>query len=688
MPPDQTILFTAVPRAVTVGDGRSSLPVSLFVTPRLHGANRLGSFPDWVGWTQRILDNGLTVRLSTSAGSTAVAVDTGSLEPRLWTALFDADTLVRSHVFDDYSGRPILSYSMRDALGVLKSMYKQAAIGLALPDSGRYRERSVNRSRLASLVDGLQVRWDAEQGEVWRAQQRDESLGRRPVGRDPALLDAEGLPLAAPDNASVVQPFAVFHHMPTPPYETPLGEDWEGKLDFHLALASLNAYPALQRALGLVFDLDLPAEVVALTPGGDYELLSVDAVEPGAPWEIPTTVPRLQTAYLRVAEGGRESFLAAPRRLAEVDASIQVIGLLDLDPACFGLAQVDVDGGMHKAIILAETTTPDPEVPRNMGFDQRPAPAIHPEVFDPAATVASLRSAGITLYADGRAQMLLDTIARSKKLNDIVEGGAGAPFFAEDLVRGYRLDVWDSHTGTWHSLHLRNEDYAVGAESFRPGTGEGFVQLGATQQAPGAEPRADDLYLHEAVARWAGWSLSAPMPGKHLSRYADAARAVPPDAPDPDYAVNEPLTPFKVSPTFTIVPGSLPLLRFGTRYRLRVRAVDLAGNSLALDDPSADTLSAALALPRDPGGAPYLRFEPVPAPLVVVRDQAAITGPGSDVHRLVVRTFNDAPEKDGAAADTTAADRHLLPPRTSVELGERLGMFDDAAGKLKSDAAT
>ena len=56
--------------------------------------------------------------------------------------------------------------------------------------------------------------------------------------------------------------------------------------------------------------------------------------------------------------------------------------------------------------------------------------------------------------------------------------------------------------------------------------------------------------------------------------------------------------------------------------------------------------------------------------------------------RIVLRTFNADISQDAAAADTTAADRHVVPARTSVEMGERLGMFDDAAGKLKSDAAT
>jgi len=130
------------------------------------------------------------------------------------------------------------------------------------------------------------------------------------------------------------------------------------------------------------------------------------------------------------------------------------------------------------------------------------------------------------------------------------------------------------------------------------------------------------------------------------------------------------------------VPGSLPRLRFGERYRLRARAVDLAGNSLKWDSPLAKGLAISLGLPHDPEGFPYLRYEPVPSPQIVLRDVRGVTDPGSAVDRLVIRTYNDDPSKDSAAADLTANDRHIAPPRITIDLGERLGMFDDENGKL------
>jgi hypothetical protein len=88
---------------------------------------------------------------------------------------------------------------------------------------------------------------------------------------------------------------------------------------------------------------------------------------------------------------------------------------------------------------------------------------------------------------------------------------------------------------------------------------------------------------------------------------------------------------------YEVLPGSLPRLCFGVRYRIRARAVDLAGNSLAHDHEVADLLSSVFGLPRDAEGFTYLRFEPVGAPVVIIRDERAVKDPGSAVDRLVIR---------------------------------------------------
>ncbi|GAB4429679.1 MAG: hypothetical protein Kow0031_10270 [Anaerolineae bacterium] len=693
MATEQTILFTVIPRGLSVNS--DPMPVSVVVSPRLVGEDKLGAFPDWLGWTRRLQERGLTLVLRCAGQSFKTSIDTEILRPDLWEQLFREDTLVRSHQFNDYSQYGIISYSVREALSALKSVYQEAGLHLALPENparGQTRDDGGNRNRLANLVDGLDVHWNGDRAKKWREVVRQMNRSPRYAVAQQALsgpLDSEGLFVSRPDPTAlrkIAVPFSVFHHMPTPKRDE-IALDTDTVLDFHQALSSLNSYPELLRALGLVFDLELPRSFVKETPLGQFGRLAVRKTD--FPWRTPTQTPKLETAYAHFAIGPQRLFFTTPRVLGDPSAPATVIGLLNLDPERFGLAQVDVDGGMHKAIILAETlANPDPG--RNLDPNARPEPAPHPEVFDPDATLPSLRSGGLSLFADRRGLHLLDTLKQSKAFNDAVESGGAQPrpFFAEDLSRGYRLDIWDSRTNGWHSLHLRNGVYQIGEELFETEQEEGFVQLAAMQPAKGANPADKDLYLHEAIARWAGWSLSVPMPGKHLSRHADPDKAVPPDGNDPDYLEDQPDTPFKLTANYQLIPGTLPRLRFGARYRVRARAVDLAGNSMALGNAATDMLSSVFALPRDPEGFAYLRYEPVGAPLLILRDTQAVTTPGSAVDRLVIRTFNAGISQDSAAADTTAADRHIVPPRTSVEMGERLGMFDDGAGKLKSDPAT
>lgn len=698
----QTVLFTIIPNGISTHSKK--MPVSVIVSPRLYGEDHLGAFPDWLNWTKTLKKNGLQFELECDGKKRKAAVDREILRPDLWEQLFNKETLVRSHQFDDYTDHNIISYSVRDTLSALKTIYQKAGIDLALPDDAtddtQKRESNNNRDRLADLLNGLEVNWNKNEAQRWREAVRNSNKPLR--GNLSALngslqafdgpMDNEGLYITQPDPAAFKKtaiPFSVFHHMPTPdPNEHELSIDTENLLDFHQVLSSLNVYPELQRALGLVFDLELPHSFVKATSPGAFGTFSVKNVDIN--WKTSTKSPTLETAYVRLKDVNKSLFFTAPRVLSDPSSPVSVLGLLAMDPKKFGLAQVDVDGGMHKSIILAETINNPGDRNLDAGATREPAP--HPDIFDPDATLPSLRSGGFSLFADRRGILLFDTMMQSKAFNDAVEGGGSQPrpFFAEDLVRGYRLDVWDSHTDEWHSLHRRNGKYLIGEDEipFETKEEEGFMQSAAMQPAEGADNDADDLYLHEALARWAGWSLSVEQPAKHISKHADPEKAIPPDGDDPDYLEDQPDTPFKMKADYNVVQGSLPRLKFGTRYRIRARAVDLAGNSVAIDDPLADSLATIYALPRDPGGHAYLRYEPVIAPQIVLRDKEAVTGPGSAIDRIVIRSFNDEIDKDSDAADTTAGDRHIVPPRTSAEMGIQMGMFDDDSGTLKSNAAT
>ena len=115
----------------------------------------------------------------------------------------------------------MLSYPVRETLSVLKSIYQEAGVRLALPDRPGDEQERGNRRTLRELIEGLDVHWSPDAGERWRDTLRRAQLRGRLSGALPAdaELDSEGLVTAHPNaqtNRAVALPFSVFHHMPTP----------------------------------------------------------------------------------------------------------------------------------------------------------------------------------------------------------------------------------------------------------------------------------------------------------------------------------------------------------------------------------------------------------------------------------------------------------------------------------------
>ena len=83
----------------------------------------------------------------------------------------------------------------------------------------------------------------------------------------------------------------------------------------------------------------------------------------------------------------------------------------------------------------------------------------------------ALRNAGLMLIHHQRADILKSSIARQGQFNAVAEkiqqGGANPPppveLFAEDLLRGYRIDIWDDLSRQWHSLCQRTASYDIGS---------------------------------------------------------------------------------------------------------------------------------------------------------------------------------------------------------------------------------
>lgn len=694
---DQSLTLVVLPRGV---QPTGQLGLSVYVTPRLTGAPTLGDFPDLLAWTKRIVDHGLTFTLSCGGKTADVGATRSVLRPDLWAELFKPDTFVEDPTPPDFHNRLFVSYPARDALRFVKWAYQSLGTGAHGAEGERglqfvlgglaFRDSDDNSSTLDQTL---------AQGRVgeWRRQNfTDGQLGtpNDPTtrGSDPAAAAISGPPDGVPpttgslglDRRATMTRVQLFHRMPPAPNRPALPStpaDFRHTLDFHRALTALASYPSILRVLGLVFDIEIPDTLCPPSPAADaYGQVAVGAITPGAAWGLTPTLVLPATSYTRAAG----SFCAAPATPPQFVASGHydpgdvVDGMLVLPGDLYHLQQVDLDGALLKALALADNLANAKD--RATVGEELPA----------------LRTAGISLFADGRGNQLKGAVETNFELDSArsTTGAVGRPLNARDVNRGLRLDVWSSRSGRWHSLHRRDAVYRFGATGslvLAHQDEEGFIQpaiaqpaddptrpIDAVSQQENIPQPGTDLYVHERVARWDGWSLSAKRPALPLNRSPDPAKAL-----DTDPTVEAPMTPFAMTSAFTVRAGSLPELRFGTHYRVRARAVDIAGNSVA---PPADPASQQQQYILPPNGAtmPFLRFEPVPPPLVVERNDP---GPGGSLERLVIRSFNSAPSLD----DTPTAERderHVAPPKTAVRLAEQHGMFDDAAGHLRGDKAT
>lgn len=227
-------------------------------------------------------------------------------------------------------------------------------------------------------------------------------------------------------------------------------------------------------------------------------------------------------------------------------------------------------------------------------------------------------------------------------------------FGAEDLTRGLRPDVLDEVTAEWRSLTQRVQEYEFPGTDLEPfqEPEEGVVTTVAVgdegDEGTPQDPRKT-VRIGESLFQWTGWSLAAPRPGLALTR--DEV----PGTAETDLG----RVPLRASAK--VMPGSLPKLRFGRTYHVRVRTADLAGNSPSRDDDPPE--GAQL------GGFTYRRFEPLEDPEILM---SAPRTPGEQVDVVVVRSSDFDEEREHLDHN----GRWLYAPRTSQQMAEQHGRFD------------
>jgi hypothetical protein len=649
---ETTITSIVLPNGVAPsGRRRVSMFFAFDLTTMTGG--RLEEFPAALDWPSLLTrpDVVYDVTIDGVEGPAAEVVSSAP-SPALWTNLFPLDTRVAPSPAAA-AERAFVTYPFGRLADYVRSRYQEVArdpSGVPPRAAATYQalrelaDLAVDRGDDPAVLDRLLARsaGPARLRVARRGGDREGALAEGPV------IYGDELP---PGTQRDFLQLSMFLHRPKAARESAPLDQPDPPPDFHEALALLGDHPGVLRQLGIVVDLELSADPAPTAP--------VTGLIRGRPvWAAPPSEITVQAPHVGFLGGpGIFRTAARPVELAGPNEK-QHDGLVVLGGGRWDLVQVDVDGAALKLLATAGSAA------RSAGDAAEPLPA--------------LRSSGFSLVRHDTAGQVHAALATSR--DDI----AATDLYAEDVTRGYRMDVLDVATGRWRSLHGRRVTYSVEAgPALDSASDEGFVRRTATTPGRDEEGQADTergpLYVHDALCRWDGWSLAAPHPGKALPI---DARAPEPGVPETQPAVvrNVPVpggVPLGIE--LSAAPGSLPLLRFGRQYRVRLRTVDLAGNGQTLE--GADQVIETDDRFVLPVGAPvtYVRHEPLASPVLVACDSIR---EGESIAHLAIRSDGeqDATAFGSAHGYGGTCERHVVPPKVSQLFAEQHGAFDSAMG--------
>jgi hypothetical protein len=421
--------------------------------------------------------------------------------------------------------------------------------------------------------------------------------------------------------------------------------------DFHRCVALLQQHPPVLQAAGLIFELKLEPNALIPTSTEDTSAARLMRIRwPSAPGRLPEIV----------SPWTRFDPVMRPAATPEISAGMLNLGS-DRNSA-WGFVTLDVDNAAARMWNALDAV-------RQAAASANSTPPGMP----------AFRSAGVALVHKQRTASFNARLAAGRRHSEHVSL-SDATFDADDLVLGYRIDVRQlgipsaasAEPTEWLSLHQRIARYTVrrdGQTIDFPDRGEESWEVGEEgieegQIKPHAAVDLDGkLYATDVITRWEGYSLSVRRPD-----IGPAAR----DAPPPPTGT----MPYDLSWKFSVLPNSLPSLRFGRAYQLRVRIADRAGGGLTLKEPSSD-LSASEPIV-------YSRYDPVGPPIVrrvIQRPQPQ--PPAPDTRKtfdatVVLRSDTEIAAEGFSRYPDYAGDniRELHPPRAPFAISEQHGAID------------
>ncbi|MFB6840552.1 hypothetical protein [Streptomyces sp. NPDC056361] len=547
-----------------------------------------------------------------------------------WKALFTGASPVIPYRTTSYDERDVRVFPASEAAAEVRQAYTATA-RVHLDHDGAAPETDPELRAALSRVSAM---WQARLVPLDGTAERDPSAPRSALAQAYAFYqrDSDTVTMLPPQTAAPVH-------------------------EFHETVSRLADHPLLLRALGLL--IDLAVDPASLTDGAGAKELRVVPHWPNPDGSAPSgwshaTQDDLspKTAYLLDGKRFVTASLPGPAATELKRGMLPLAGTGVAAPggnngARYEVMPFDVDGAALRMVGVAES-----DRARTASQDRADV-----------GTLPALRSMGFALVERDRAQEH-DRQLRRAAQRATAGGLTSQPVTADSLLGGYRVDVFDVKRRQWYPLCRRRVRYKIGdvtiGQDASGGSGpaglveEGFVRPEALTTGSGAQ---DALYIHQIVMRFDGWSPVAERP----ERIVDTGDEMPVAADPPPFdAVVE------------ADPGSLPRLRFGRDYRLRVRIADLAGGGLRADEAGPEEERTNVFR--------HHRFEPLPPPEIVPTRKLA---DGETLDLMVIRSDRDTTVEAYAAAHGHRAFdlRHLLAPACSLELAlQHERTFDAALG--------
>lgn len=640
----ETVVFTALPTSRTA----DALYLNCFMAPRLGGVEGnpstlpLSRYVDFASgeWARIVttIDWTMTLRWGDSEDSDEQTLRAARIsadpDPALFAVMFPTAMPVVPFTYDNIAKRPMLSFPLARLAQALDDV--QVRIARESPEDRPAKsdlvtayQKDGQRPPDTRPLDGFNL---DPQRRATLSTAIDRMLERNGVTTAPAA----GSPSAVAGSVEQLNRMLAPDNGPQPP---PLWPD----LDFHQAVSLLASHPMLMRKLGFIVDLKVPL-------AGWTKRLGTPRVYVGSSWpgsydpdargvDITTAFPRvlsrLADKTFRPSSKGtwlRDDGFVDARSLSGVTSEVEVeIQATQTEATAISRAQQDELDSFGSATHAGTPTR---------------------------------HSTGIAVVQTDYAAHVKTIMLRQDAFNDALRAGDDQLVEAEDVLAGYRLDVRKVGEDSWRTVHRRHGTLTpyVGRQAQAPvdlGDDEGWMEPAGSS----GSDEASAVRMSESLARWLGWSLALPAPGKLLDQ---DSRAADPIGPDQGWEVIDSLHGV-VDYAAPASGARLPLLRFGkTDYEMRLRWVDMAGNSVSPESVAGSTLAV-----------PFRRQDAVASPGVYLAEDPLW---GESVDVVVLRTAATL------AQTRTISRRYVAPPSVSAELALLHGMFDDAQGRPRVDS--